>query len=714
MEIPRVDGSIQIDGVVDEPAWDEIDPLPVTMFVPVFQGQLTERTEIRVAHDDEYLYVSGRLYDSDPDGIRTNTFYRDQYSGDDLLAVVVDSYNDRETALWFTTNPAGTRTDRTVSNDGVFSGGSPMNFDWNAHWDVATSQTEEGWFAEFRIPLSTLGFQVVDGRVTMGLIVYRFIARKNERHIFPAISPRWGGLAFAKPSQAQRIVMEGVEEARPLYVTPYSLGGFNQVPEWREPASGGAGWESEADPTTEVGLDVQYSPLPNLSLDLTVNTDFAQVEADDQQLNLTRFPLFFPEKRQFFQERSSTFQFATGGGSNRLFHSRRIGLEGGEIVRIYGGGRAVGRIGGTDFGALSMQTASGNGRSSENMGVVRVSQEVLNPYSSVGAMVTSRVGSGAGDNLAYGLDGVLRLIGDEWLTVRWAQSFDDRVDEESVLEAGTLQARWERVQDEGVSYWGEFIRVGRDYRPGLGFQDRVGVRSLGGRLQYKRFMDAESPLRSATGQVTSRHFHRTQDGTAQSRSIEPEASIEFKGGTTIRLSADSRFESARADFVVAGTEIPAGDYWFHQGEAQLQLPRSQEFRGEFAASAGSFFDGQRVGIALGPTWNQSKYLELGGGYEVNYLDFQDREFSTTAHLARLRVQVALNTQISFSTLAQYSNVAELTTMNARFRYHFREGTDLWIVFNEGIHMDRHTLGEPVLPRSAGRSLMVKYTHTVGL
>jgi hypothetical protein len=397
MEVPRLSGPIEVDGVVDEAAWDEVEPLPMTMFAPTFREPITERTEVRIAHDDEYLYVSGRLYDSDPSGIRTNTFYRNQYSGDDLLAVVIDSFNDRETAVWFSTNPAGARTDRTVSNDAVFSGGEmPMNWDWNAHWDVATTQTDAGWFAEFRIPFSTLGFQVEDDTVTMGLIVYRFIARKNERQIFPAIDPRWGGLAFAKPSQAHRIVLRGVRQSRPVYVTPYSLAGFNRIPELVDTGEGPQRWTAEADPTTEVGVDLRYAPFPNLTLDLTANTDFAQVEADDQQINLTRFPLFFPEKRQFFQERASTFRFNTGGESNRLFHSRRIGLEDGEIVRIYGGGRVVGRTGGTDFGLLTMQTAGARGGSSENMSVLRVNRQILNPYSSVGAMVTSRLGSPAG------------------------------------------------------------------------------------------------------------------------------------------------------------------------------------------------------------------------------------------------------------------------------------------------------------------------------
>ena len=713
LEIPRLTGPVTVDGVVDEAAWESVTPFPMSMYSPVYLGELTENTEVRIAHDDQYLYVSGRLWESQPEQIRTNTFYRDQYSGDDLMAVIIDSYNDYETAVWFVTNPAGARQDRTVSNDAQFTGGMPMNADWNSHWDVATHQDDQGWYAEFRIPFSTLGFQAVEDAVTMGLIVYRFVARKNERQLFPAIDPKWGGLGFAKPSQAQRITLRGVRESKPFYVTPYTLGGLRQTPELRTPTTGPAGWATDSDPTREVGVDLKYSPTSNLALDLTVNTDFAQVEADDQQINLTRFPLFFPEKRQFFQERASTFDFNTGGFTNRLFHSRRIGLDGGEIVRIYGGARAVGRIGGTDFGLLTMQTASEDGiRPSENMGVLRLRQQVLNPYSTVGAMVTTRLGDTGQNNVAYGLDAVIRPVGDEYVTFRWAQTFDEAIDEGGALDAGLIHARWERVQDDGLSYRGQYGRVGGDYLPRLGFQSRRDVTSYGGQVQYKRFNDADSPLRSTAVRINTEHFHRNADGRADSRSVSPEYEIEFKGGAQLTTSLRYNYESLLEPFSISDVSVPAGDYWFHEGSVRLMLARSDNFRGEYEATAGRFYDGTRLGVSLGPTWNASKYLELGGGYEINRLNFDDRGETATVHLARVKVQLALNTRFSLSSLAQFASTDDLTTFNVRFRYHFREGTDLWFVYNEGLNTDRANGLDPRLPLSAGRTLMVKYSHAL--
>ena len=723
--IPRLSGPITLDGVVDEAAWDAIAPFPMTMYAPTFGGPLTEATEVRVAHDDRYLYVSGRMYDSEPDRIRTGTFYRDSYSGDDILAVVIDSYNDHETAVWFVTNPEGVRQDRTVSNDAQFTSGRPMNPDWNSHWDVAATKDDRGWFAEFRIPFSTLGFQTVDGEVTMGLITYRMIPRKNERQTYPAMDPSSGRLGFARPSRAQRVVLRDVRQATPLYITPYALGGFQQTPELVRPAGPTRHeWQSERDLTTEAGLDIKYSPTSNLALDLTVNTDFAQVEADEQQINLTRFSLFFPEKRQFFQERASTFDFNTGGFSNRLFHSRRIGLNGGEPVRIYGGVRAVGRLAGTDFGFLSMRTAARESLPSETMSVLRLRQQVFNPYSSVGAMATTRLGSytydrdsPAGANAAYGLDAVLRLVGDEYLVLQWAQTFDEWqqrfAGEEPGRESGLLRARLERRRDDGLFYYGETIRVGAHYRPGLGFQSRRDFNYGAGQLGYRQYLAADSPLRSRAVSVETAHYYRRGDGTAESREIRPEIEFDFKGGSNVTIGTLSSFESVRSGFRVANLLVPPGEYWFHEANLMLRLPRSAAFRGEFNGSAGTFYGGSRLSLSLSPTWTVSRYLEVEAGYEVNRIRFPTPaarvSLNTTTHLAFLKVNTALNPRVSMSTFAQYNNAIDQTSVNVRFRYHFREGTDLWIVYNEGLHNDRGA-GAWRRPLSTGRTVMVKYSH----
>ncbi len=710
--LARLSGPVQLDGLSDEPAWAEVAPFQMTMYTPTFGAPITERTEIRVAYDDEHLYMAARLYDSEPDRIRANTFYRDQYSGDDLLALVVDSYNDYDTGVWFVVNPAGTRGDRTVSNDAEFISGDPMNVDWNAHWDVEVAQNEEGWFAEFRIPFSTLGFQNRDGRVTMGLIVYRYIARKNERQIFPAIPPDWA-LGFAKPSQAQRVTLGDVRARRPVYVTNYALGGLERVPELRTPPAAPPRWRAVDDGSVELGLDLKYSPSSNLTLDLTVNTDFAQVESDAQQVNITQFPLFFPEKRQFFQERASIFEFNTGGPNNRLFHSRRIGLgPDGEPIRIYGGARLVGRIGGTDFGFLNMQTESTASSPGENMGVLRIRSRAFNRYSNVGAMLTTRLGDNGDRNVAYGLDGIVRVVGDEYFTFKWAQTFDNTIDTGDLFESGLFQLRWERRSDAGFSYFADVRRAGRGYLPALGFQSRRDFLFYGAQIQQKWFQGTGSPLRSVALIGYSGNYIRNDDESAWSRAIEPELQLAFKSDVEVGLALRGSYEAVRDSFPIGDTFVEPGEYWFWEPELRLKLPRGALFRGDFLASLGSFYDGSRLGLAFDPIWTLSRYVELGPGYELNRLRFSDRDEATTTHLTRLRIQLALDTRVSLATFLQYNSTIDVTSVNARFRYHFAEGTDLWIVYDEGFNTVRDLAGMPRLPGSAFRSLQIKYTHTL--
>ncbi|MDE2721375.1 DUF5916 domain-containing protein [Candidatus Palauibacter polyketidifaciens] len=710
-------GHIQLDGFVDEPAWADIDPVPLVMYSPTYGGTLTEETEIRIAYDDGYLYVSGRLFDSDLGGIRANSFVRDGFSGDDQFSVVIDSYNDHETAVAFVVNPNGARSDRAVWGDAEWTAGTrPFNSDWNAHWDAAVQRTNDGWSAEMRIPFSTLGFQNAGGEVTMGLSVYRSISRKNERHVYPDISPEYGFFGFGKPSLAQRVTLRDVNRANPIYVTPYLLGGMTQIPTLREPPDVQAAyWATTDDPTGEPGLDFRYSPSSNLSIDLTANTDFAQVEADDQQINLTRFPLFFPEKRQFFQERSATFDFATGGVTDRVFFSRRIGLDQGELVRIYGGARVVGRAGGLDFGMLNMQTAPRAGRPGENMGVLRLKQQIFNQNSSVGGIVTTRVDAYGKTNVAYGADSEVRVFGDEYLTLRWAQSFDDDVAERNPLDAGTFFAQYERRRQEGLNYSAQYRRVGPDYLPRLGFQLRNDFTLFGGSSEYSWFLGADSQLRAVTVGGTTEHYYRNSDLTPESRSYAPMLRIALKSGTFMTLTSRSSFESIRDPFRVASLRINPGEYWFHEADMSLRLSRGGLVRGELGGSAGSFYDGRRVGLRMSPALNVSRHVEIRPGYDLNRFELRGGDYLTT-HLAKLGVDFSLDTHLSLSVLAQYNSAADQALVNARFRYHFREGVDLWVVYNEGYYTDRvngrANNRDPMLPFSSGRALMVKYSHTL--
>jgi hypothetical protein len=315
----------------------------MVQYLPTFGETPTERSEVLVAYDSDFVYLAARLYDSDPAGILPGAFQRDRLGlANDWIGLSLDTFNDNENMLLFATSPSGIRTDVAFSND--TEGPFPLNSSWNTFWDVATSRTEDGWFAELRIPFSSLRFQDDGGEVVMGMTVWRWIARKQEASLFPAIPPRWRW-AHYKPSQARDVTFRGVQRKKPVHVSPYALLGMQEGKLGVIDSDGTPAFRDFREPVTEAGLDLKYGVTDNLTFDLTINTDFAQVEADDQRVNFNRFSLFFPEKRLFFQERASAFEFNTGG-PDRVFHSRRIGLANGLPVRIYGGARLVGRTGG--------------------------------------------------------------------------------------------------------------------------------------------------------------------------------------------------------------------------------------------------------------------------------------------------------------------------------------------------------------------------------
>lgn len=710
IKLHRLAGPIQLDGLIDEPAWQTVDPFPLVMYQPTYKGVMTERTEIRVAYDDDHLYVSGQLYHVDPDNLRANSFYRDRWSGDETFAIVLDTFNDNENALWFYTTPLGTRFDIAVADDAA-NGRASNNNNWNTFWDVATTRTDEGWFAEIRIPFNSLGFQDEDGRVEMGMIVYRWMAHNNHRYIFPDIPPRWER-GSNKPSVAQSVILEGIYRRKPVYVTPYGLGGVRQISELN--ASDNA-YHFNEDFTREIGLDVKYNLTNNLTLDATVNTDFAQVEADDQQINLTRFSLFFPEKRQFFQERSGIFEFDTGANGSRLFHSRRIGLVDGQPIRILGGSRLVGRVGEWDIGLIDMQTAKESGIPAGNFGVLRLRRKIFNAFSTVGGLATSRIDADGGYNLAYGLDGVVRIIGDQYLTAKWAQSLDrDQLDPGAFhfLDAGRFMLKWERRNIQGLSYELEVTRSGADYNPAVGFVRRRNVTFLSPDVNYQSFRGADSRFRRIwVGNWSNMHL-RNEDGSVESAWLHPFYWFETKGGATVLLSTAHTYEDVRTSFPLSEeVAVPIGSYWFHDLWVEANPPDRWFFRPDVTFRTGTFYDGWKTTLSTGATWNLSRHLELRGAYELNLIRFSDRGQRLDTHLGQVRIQAALDTHLSATAFLQYNSVADVFSVNTRIRYHFGEGNDLWLVYNEWLNTERRQPVGPMLPLTNSRAILLKYTYT---
>ena len=706
LQLIRLTGSIQMDGASDEPAWQKIEPLPLIMYKPTYKGEPTERTEIRVAYDKDYFYCSARCYDTDPSGVRVNSLYRDRSSKDDKFGIILDTFNDRNSALSFWTTPAGVRGDEAIFNDGKSD-----NKNWNTYWDVATVQNEEGWFVEMRIPFSSLGFQDKNGRVVMGLIAYRNIARKNERVIFPDLSPERG---IDTPSRAHPIILDQIYSQKPVYFTPYVSGGLEQTPTLNDAETA---YHLKNEWARNAGVDVKYNVTSNLTLDTTINPDFAQAEADDEQVNLSRFSLFFPEKRQFFQERSGIFSFNFIGRA-RLFHSRQIGIQDNERVPIIGGARLVGRVGNWDLGFLDMQTARKGDLPTENFGVLRLRRQVLNPDSYAGIMLTNRIDENGNYNFAYGLDGIFRLFGKEYLTLKWGQTFEDQVVQEqefSFLDTAMFLAELTRRTDVGFDYELVAARSGKDFLPGVGYTKREDFTQLRGGARYDWLMGKGTSIRQVSPlQFTGFVVLRNEDGSVESAELDYNTDLEWKSGAALKMDFEMDYEDLPKDEdFPEGTVIPAGSYTYFRTEGGFDMPNKSLFRTDFGWALGSFYDGWRLDFGIKPTWNVSRHLEMISEYEVNVIRFPERNQGFNAHVIRLRTRAALNTQVSLNAFVQYNSASDRFSTNFRFRYNFREGSDLWLVYNEDLNTDRdYDIPRKLLTR--GRTVLLKYTNTFGI
>ena len=705
--LSRVQGRVTLDGLSTEPAWNGIKPLPVVVYTPNSGAAPSETTEILVAYDDDFIYVAGRLYDREPDKIQATSKKRDDMKlSNDWLGIILDTFHDHENALGFFTTPAGLRLDMTIFHDA--EGEFPVNQNWNTFWDVKTIRNKEGWFVEMRIPLSSLRFQSVEGRVVMGLTTWRYIARKNETITSPAIPPKWGFWGSFKPSQAREVVLEGVSSHKPFYIAPYVLGGFGRSYELNDAETA---YDGKDKFVREAGLDVKYGLTNNMTLDLTVNTDFAQVEADDQQINLTRFSLFFPEKRLFFQERASIFDFNFGNESS-LFYSRSIGIHEETLVPIYGGARLIGRVGPWDVGFLDMQTAGVEDLPSENFGVLRVRRQVINPNSWVGAMATSRIDADGTFNTAYGFDGIVKLLGDDYLSWNWAQTFaNGEKNQVFSLDPAKFRVNWQRRTLEGLGYDLDFSRAGIDYEPGMGFEFRDDYSRFGNRLLYGWLPGEKSWLLRHNVFVNGSLYLRNADGAVESSEIGPGWQFTSKSGYYAMINPKFCYENVLEDFSLSDeAEIPAGRYRFFDLNFTFTTPSTKTTYLEGSLDAGSFYGGRRISLGISPRWDISSSLEISGFYEFDRATFPERNQKFIAHIGRLRILAMLSTKFSAAAFIQYGSADNAVTANVRIRYNPREGSDVYIVYNDGLNTDR--LSEiPALPRSMGRTLLVKYTYT---
>ncbi len=690
-----------IDGRLDDAAWASAQVL--NGFVqrePVEGRPVSERTEVRMVYDADALYVGAWMFDSDPSRIVVGQTLRDASLNDsDAFLMVVDTYLDRQNGFVFGTTPAGIEYDGQVANEGEGGGGGPgggrfqrgsgggFNLNWDGSWEVATTTDAEGWYAEMRIPFSTMRYGE-GGAQTWGLNFERKIRRKNEQSVWVPI-PRQFNLyrlslagTFTLEAPTQRIVT----------VSPYMLGDAFKDYTLVGP---------EAQYGTGIGGDAKVGINQGLTLDLTVNTDFAQVEVDDQQVNLTRFSLFFPEKRAFFLENAGIFSVGAGR-SAELFFSRRIGLASGHEVPIQAGARLTGQVGGLRLGILNIQTDDLSRTDSEtgvtsqiaptnNFGVARLYREFEN-RTQLGAMFVSRMNTRHSDdyNLTLGLDASLGI--GQALTLRgWAATTT------TPLPAGEVDTR-KGFNNGEYGFAGDaeyttrnwqisagYREIGEEFNPEVGFVNRLAYRHINTRVLRHLRTESVPWFREFRPHISWSHFW-SLEGFSETYLVHIDNHFAFENGAFFQLPGfNLTGEGLEEPFEIRpGIVIPGGSYNNLDMQFRANTNRSAPLSISGGWQWGGFYSGTRFGPNATIAYRyQDRFTTQ---FTARYFDVQLDEGSFTTSVLALKAAYSFTPRIYLQANFQYNDDTEDLGTNIRIGFLDTAGTGLFIVYNDAEHL----------------------------
>jgi hypothetical protein len=666
----RTEEPIVIDGRLDEPVWERAEM--ATGFIqsfPATGAPATERTVARVVYDDENLYIGAVCYDSEPDRIFTLSLRQDFEShNSDVFGITLDTFLDRRNAFMFLINPGGALWEAQNFNDSRHT-----DVAWEGIVELKTLIHDEGWNVEFAIPLSTLRFDPGQPTQSWGLNFLRRVRRKNEDAYWAPLDKR---NRLHRMSRAGTLHgLKGLRGGRNLSIKPYGLAAREKL--------GSRG----GDPHIELnaGLDAKYGITSGLTLDLTYRTDFSQVEVDQEQINLTRFPLFFPEKRDFFIENSGIFNFGdlrernyrTGSTLKdfTLFHSRRIGLDNeGRPIPIVGGGRLTGRTGAYEFGVLDMQTRSDAGLPPENFAVARIRRNVGS--SDLGAILINRQATSGPTryNRSFGVDANIRPFRNLVVNSYIARTEDSQVEGDSW--AGRVYVGWrDSIWDTSF-----FLKhVGDAFLPRVGFVRRRGIRH--GYATIGAHPRPNIPHVQEMNPYAEIHYITNLDGDLETRTESVGLGYEFLDGGRLNYQINRRFEQLFEVFEIhPGVRILPGSYEFWEGIASYRSAGSRSFSGEVALSWGEFFNGDKTTLDLSARWRPNPHWMLEVFGQRNNVVLPQDTF--TADVYGLRLDLGFTTRVFFDALIQYNAAIEETIVNLRFNIIHSALSDLFVVYNE--------------------------------
>ena len=676
-----------LDGRLDDAAWSGAATMEdLHQYEPVDHGEPSEPTTVYLAYDDENLYVAARMRDSEPDRIIALQMVQNRnLRWDDSLAIYLDPFNSKRTGYRFQVNPNGSR------NDAVFETPTEVNADWDGIWHAEARIDEAGWAAEFAIPFKTLNFD--PDNPDWGFSIERSIARKQEniawvshnRQVNPGTTGVISGLA-------------GLRQGRGLDIAPAIVSTRSR--DFETDASG---------VDTEPSLDLFYNFTPSLTGALTVNTDFSATEVDDRRINLTRFSLFFPEKRDFFLRDVDIFSFGGLNGNGIPFFSRRIGLsDAGRPVDLEVGAKLTGRVGRWNVGALSIRQDAHRGVEAANLFVGRAAANVLEE-SSIGMIVTDGNPRGNLDNSLAGVDFRYRntalpsgktLEGDLWY---------QRSDTEGV-DSGQDAWGWSIASpnSEGFAGWLGYDVFQSNFNPALGFVNRKNVRrGLYAVAHYKRL---DHPVFRELSHFFLGTDYRKLSGGLESRSLYLRPlRVATHAGDEFVIDMTRDREVLLKDFEISdGVVIPPGDYAFDGYGFEVTGASIRAVAPRLEVEAGDFFGGDIVTVSTGVGWRPNRHLFLQLDYEYNDVQLAYGDF--TARLIRINADYAFNARWSWLNLLQYDNDSNSAGINSRLRWNPRAGKDLYIVLNHGFDA-RRAFSDL---RSTQSQLAVKYTQTFRL